>query len=500
MRKLASILICTMLFSIIGAGISADEVSAEEDYREITNHKIVLERKDSKTHNYVMDDDYINKGEIYNGKESEREIENESDESYKLKTDENGEKNSKADNYDDLEYEETDEIIQDFSLSGEERFMQLEVQDEDEPRIPEVRVSVKNLTEVIETVHYNQVFPLFLQAELPEISETEEFRRMELKSNTDYGTHPDAENMKAVKDGIKVYLANINEESGVRTVSDIVELYADREEFNEEWNNKTVVVRIKKEGFKKVNAPENRGKTLIAEIPMKMRDDTQPFTKLINDCSFLYSTVSQTDSGYEITAPETPYVYLGDINFVKKDGDMNTGIKNVGFRISAYVKTEISEGTGGNLNEFVKVVNGPEEGGELKWADLTEKGRFMGWVDTEEEAGEVFTDSDGNFSIKGLPYGDDIDRGHTMYMLHETSAPEGYMGLSGPAEVNLKGVKIQDEPELYGPEERGTIYNRKYNSEEPVLPETGGEGAGHSVLGGLGIITVSLFIYLKRLF
>lgn len=356
-----------------------------------------------------------------------------------------------------------------------EKAMNLHVYPKNEIKTPKAKISVKTLSGLSETVAYGQEHPWFLQADLPK--GTNPYTKVELQSDVDASLFD-------VNTGtVKVYLANVSDADGTRTASNPVVFEAGDYNVTNEGNKLTVALTAT--GLAKVNAEENNGKTLIAEVPMKLKDGAAVYTAHSNNLNLVYNTASgDTPADLTVAAQDEPNVYTGEKKFIKKDGEEDTALANAEFKIFGYVKEETIIGTEGNITTFKRIVNTAEEGAEQKWAKLSESGSFIEWVGSEEEASIIKSGQDGRFTVKGLPYGDGtgVSAGETKYYIKETKEPENYVGLSEPAEFTVKN-------DSENPDEQ-KIYNFQV-----TVPKTGGAGTMALTVGGIILMTGAFLVY-----
>lgn len=146
------------------------------------------------------------------------------------------------------------------------------------------------------------------------------------------------------------------------------------------------------------------------------------------------------------------------------------------------------------------------ENNVTKYAKVT-GGKFAGWVDTEAEATELFTDANGKISVVGIDSG--------KYFLKETTTPPGYNELKSDIEVlvsqdtngkntytatmSYKNVGESDDNYKENIDVDGKPTVKVLNTTGTELPSTGGVGTMLFILlGALAVIGTGLFLVVNK--
>ncbi len=175
------------------------------------------------------------------------------------------------------------------------------------------------------------------------------------------------------------------------------------------------------------------------------------------------------------TKDDKATVYAFQLNVTKVDGT-NSGTKLAGAKFKLYYETD-------NTRYYVK--------------EVTNDNTIKSWTNTENEALELTTDSNGDITVKGLKEG--------TYYLEETKAPDGYNKLTAPVKVDiandstdihkLDSVKADGVDGIVSDDKAiGTITIA--NNKGSTLPSTGGMGTklfytiGGILMAGAAIVLV----------
>lgn len=193
-----------------------------------------------------------------------------------------------------------------------------------------------------------------------------------------------------------------------------------------------------------------------------------------NTVNLVYSNnPNNTSTG--TTKDDKATVYTFQLNVTKVDGT-NSGTKLAGAKFKLYYETD-------NTRYYVK--------------EVTNDNTIKSWTNTENEALELTTDSNGDITVKGLKEG--------TYYLEETKAPDGYNKLTAPVKVDiandstdihkLDSVKADGVDGIVSDDKAiGTI--TVANNKGSTLPSTGGMGTklfytiGGILMAGAAIILV----------
>lgn len=150
-----------------------------------------------------------------------------------------------------------------------------------------------------------------------------------------------------------------------------------------------------------------------------------------------------------------------------------------------------------------------------EWAVVTD-GKLVEWVESQDNATELISDKEGNFSVVGL----DAD----TYYLEEIAAPDGYNMLQ--TDIQLVITSMNDKVVIYqqhwnsfeasdgltdiylavdaknavaGDAQSGMVYITIENSVGVTLPETGGSGTMMLyVFGGIMVLGVAIIFVTKK--
>ena len=193
-----------------------------------------------------------------------------------------------------------------------------------------------------------------------------------------------------------------------------------------------------------------------------------------NTVNLVYSNnPNNTSTG--TTKDDKATVYTFQLNVTKVDGT-NSGTKLAGAKFKLYYETD-------NTRYYVK--------------EVTNDNTIKSWTNTENEALELTTDSNGDITVKGLKEG--------TYYLEETKAPDGYNKLTAPVKVDiandstdihkLDSVKADGVDGIVSDDKAiGTI--TVANNKGSTLPSTGGMGTklfyavGGILMAGAAIVLV----------
>ena len=175
------------------------------------------------------------------------------------------------------------------------------------------------------------------------------------------------------------------------------------------------------------------------------------------------------------TKDDKATVYAFQLNVTKVDGT-NSGTKLAGAKFKLYYETD-------NTRYYVK--------------EVTNDNTIKSWTNTENEALELTTDSNGDITVKGLKEG--------TYYLEETKAPDGYNKLTAPVKVDIANdstdIHKLDSVKADGVD--GIVSDDKAictitiaNNKGSTLPSTGGMGTklfytiGGILMAGAAIVLV----------
>lgn len=126
-----------------------------------------------------------------------------------------------------------------------------------------------------------------------------------------------------------------------------------------------------------------------------------------------------------------------------------------------------------------------------KWAQINKSGKVTAWVESEDDASAVTSDTDGKFLVAGLDDG--------KYNVKETKAPAGYDLPADPFVVTLTAKTMNDQ-EWNGTAANALIdhtngqFNETFvNNAGSDLPSTGGMGTTVLYAAGAAIVLVAAF-------
>lgn len=189
--------------------------------------------------------------------------------------------------------------------------------------------------------------------------------------------------------------------------------------------------------------------------------------------------------------------YVWELNIYKyteqttdENKKIEVALEGVGFKL---YKTE------NNVTKYAKVIKVTDADG----TDADGKFKFAGWVDTEAEATELFTDVNGKISVVGIDSG--------KYFLKETTTPPGYNELKSDIEVlvsqgtdgkntytaTMSYKNVGESDDNYQGNIERTV--KVLNTTGTELPSTGGVGTMLFILlGALAVIGTGLFLVVNK--
>ena len=205
-----------------------------------------------------------------------------------------------------------------------------------------------------------------------------------------------------------------------------------------------------------------------------------------NEMHLEFSNNPNNEEETGTTPPHEVVVFTFDLNVHKyaKDGDTEKELPGAKFILYREV---------GNQKQYLKTGNND---------------KVNTWTDKKEEASELTSDKNGNFTISGLDTG--------VYFLEEIKAPDGYNLLKKPVKIEIAAeygkdesggkqvitklfVQVDDEALEEGKITDGSVSVGIENKPGSLLPETGGMGTTVLYfLGGVLIVGAGAVLVLKK--
>lgn len=228
------------------------------------------------------------------------------------------------------------------------------------------------------------------------------------------------------------------------------------------------------------------GDIVVIYYNATITEDAVINTAIPNKSKITYTNKVNETKGTPESKTDTYVWELNIYKYTKQTTDENkeieVALKGVGFKL---YKTE------NNVTKYAKVTDG----------------KFAGWVDTEAEATELFTDVDGKISVVGIDSG--------KYFLKETTTPPGYNELKSDIEVlvsqgtdgkntytatmSYKNVGEFDDKYQKDIFVDGKLTVKVLNTTGTELPSTGGVGTMLFILlGALAVIGTGLFLVVNK--
>lgn len=200
------------------------------------------------------------------------------------------------------------------------------------------------------------------------------------------------------------------------------------------------------------------------------------------DNGILFEYGTNPDNAEEQT-PDKPEVHTGGKRFIKKDAEGKLLSEAV---FVVLRKNPDADPQPDKADQVLAVVNN-----KYTWLPRPANDDFSG--DEYKDVLYLHSDTNGEFEIKGLSYGDkktENGTGSTEYWLKETAAPEGYAKLREdiPFTVN-KGSYADDT---------GAIQYQDVLNNKITIPETGGIGSLAVVALGALVIGAGVALLKKR--
>ena len=194
------------------------------------------------------------------------------------------------------------------------------------------------------------------------------------------------------------------------------------------------------------------GDQILIEYAAVINEEAIVTNEAKNKAHLDYSDDPTDGSSTKPSVPEPEVaVHTYDIEVNKTDGTSHAALPNAEF-----VLYKVVEG----VNKYYQI----------------DTAKNVTWVDTQEEATVLASDTDGNLSFTGLEAG--------TYYLHETKAPEGYNLLTEDIEVVVSNADVP-VPVL--------------NFAGSELPSTGGIGTTiFYVIGGLLMVGAAVLLIVRK--
>lgn len=206
--------------------------------------------------------------------------------------------------------------------------------------------------------------------------------------------------------------------------------------------------------FDIAEAKEHIGKTVRITYTMTVEKEIVPDSPTSNT-----ATVNFDSEVHELESPDT---YTGGYHFVKIDKNSEKTLAGVGFKVEA---------PDGNYVNFTQ-------------DETSEEWVFNGFVESEKDATEITSGTDGKLTIRGLLTG--------VYNLHETAPKEDYVPLTAPIEFEI-AYNTYKEKEDGVPTHLKTVENIK----KGLLPSTGGTGIIAFLAVGAALMAGAFIWYRK---